>query len=306
MAIDDTSRSEAGFTLVELLVATTLALIVFAVTLSTLAVFNDSSQALGRQNDSQNQARLGIDQIVSQLRNVASASTPATFVERATPDDLVFQTISVAAGMSTVERVRYCVPSAAGPAPEPLIVQTQTTVTGAIPWSAGLCPDTSGGASSSVLVSNVTNALQTGDPPLFTYDNATGPVSLSPTPADDSPFYASIKSVGVNLFVNPEPDKSYSGYELRSSALLRNAQSPPTAAFTWSQGTSGNVNLDAGASYSPSGEALTYQWSCAPTACSSTASTFTWTVATGTYTVTLTVTDQDGFSSSVQHQVTVS
>lgn len=298
MTFDFTSRSEDGFTLVELLVATTMALVVFAVTLSTLAVFNDTTQTLTHQNTSQNQTRLGIEQIVSQLRNVASSSTPPSFVERATPDDLVFQTISVAAGVSTVQRVRYCVPSAAGPATEPLIVQTQTTLTAAIPWSASQCPDTSGGSRSSVLIGNVTNVHR--GVAVFTYDGGAG--SLGATPAN----LTAISSIGINLFVNSTPGVSADEYELQSSALLRNAQSAPNAAFTWSQGTSGNVNLDAGASYSPSGELLTYAWSCSPTACSSSAPTFTWNSGTGTKTVTLTVTDQDGFSTSVTHTVTVS
>jgi type II secretory pathway pseudopilin PulG len=291
------SRSEAGFTLVELLVATTMALVVFAVTLSTLAVFNDTSLTLTHQNDSQNQARLGIDQIVSQLRNVASSSTPPSFVQRATPDDLVFQTISVAYRATTAVRVRYCVPNLAGPATEPLIFQTQPVT--ATLWSAAQCPDTSGGSSSSILIGNVTNAHRGMG--VFTYDGGAG--SLGATPNDPT----AIRSVGINLFVNPKPGIASSEYELQSSALLRNAQSAPTAAFTWSDGATNTVNLDAGASYSPSG-ALTDAWSCAPVACSSTASTFTWTnpgSSTTTETVTLTVTDQAGLSSSVSHQVTV-
>jgi len=297
MTFELTSRSEDGFTLVELLVATAMALIVFAVTLSTLAVFNDHTQNLTQQNDSQNQARLGIDQIVSQLRNVATSTTPPGFVERATPDDLVFQTISVAAGVSTVERVRYCVPSAAAPASEPLVVQTQTTVTAAIPWSASQCPDTSGGLTSAVLIPSVTNVHR--GIAVFSYDGGSG--ALAAAPSD----LTSIRSVGINLYVNPEPGVASDEYEQQSSALLRNAQSAPTAAFTWSQGASGYVNLDAGASYSPSGELLTYAWSCTP-ACSSSAPTFTWNSGTGTKTVKLTVTDQDGFSTSVTHTVTVS
>lgn len=293
-----TSRGQDGFTLVEMLVATTMALIVFAVTLSTLAVFSNSTQMLNQQNDSQNQARLGINQIVSQLRNVANSSTSSGYVERATPDDLVFQTISVAAGVSTVERVRYCVPSAAGPVSQPLYVQIQTTVTAAIPWAANVCPDTSGGASAASLIPNVTSVHRGVG--VFTYDGAAG--LLGSTPADPT----AIRSVGIDLFVDPRPGVSADEYELQSSAQLRNAQSGPTAAFTWSQGASGSVNLDAGASYSPSGEPLTYSWSCAPTACSSSARIFTWQPGAGSGTVTLTVTDQAGLSSSVQHPVTIS
>ncbi|HET9126381.1 MAG TPA: prepilin-type N-terminal cleavage/methylation domain-containing protein [Solirubrobacteraceae bacterium] len=298
MSTRRTSPREDGFTLVELLVATTMALIVFAVTLSTLAVFSDSTQALNQQNRSQNQARLGINQIVSQLRNVASTSTPPSFVERATPDDLVFQTVSVAAGVSTVERVRYCVGTAAGPASQPLYVQIQTTVTAAIPWAANACPDTSGGATAASLIPNTTNVHR--GVPVFTYDGSAG--SLGATPTD----LTAIRSVGIDLFVNPDPGVSGDESELQSSALLRNAQSGPVAAFTWSQGTPGSVNLDAGVSYSPSGEPLTYAWSCAPVACSSSARIFTWQPGAGSDTVTLTVTDQAGLSTSIHQAVTIS
>src|SRR5579875_241177 len=298
MTMTDIRSSEDGFALVELLVATAMALVVFAVTLTVLGVFNDHTEGLTQQNDSQNQARLGIDQIVSQLRNVASASTPPSFVERATSNDLVFQTMSVAAGVSTIERVRYCVPSTAAPASEPLIVQTQTTLTPTIPWSASLCPDTSGGSTSAVLIPHVTNVHR--GVAVFSYDGDSG--ALGAAPAD----LTAIRSIGIDLLVNPEPGFASDEYELRSSVLLRNAQSAPTAAFTWSQGASGEVNLDAGASYSPSGEALSYAWSCAPTACASAASTFTWHSGIGTKTVKLTVTDQAGYSTSVQHTVTVS
>jgi type II secretory pathway pseudopilin PulG len=291
MTIPDIRRSDEGFTLVELLVATTMALIVFAVTLSTLGVFNDTSQALTHRNDSQNQARLAGDQIVSQLRNAASSSSARSFVERAGPYDLVFQTVSVAGGSSAL--VRYCVPAdpAPGtPATEELIQQTQSPATSTIPWSTA-CPDTASG--SSVLVGNLTNRYRGAARAVFTYNGGSAPSDLT-----------TIQSIGIDLFVNTTPADSNNEYELQSSALLRNAQPPPVAAFTWSQGASGTVVLDGGSSYSPSDQPLTYAWSCAKggsaVSCPSSGSTNTWTPTsgTGTYTVSLTVTDQAGLPST--------
>lgn len=290
MTIHATPRSEDGFTLIELLVATMMALIVFAVTLSTLGVFNDTTQTLTHQNDSQNQARLGVDQIVSQLRNVANSATLPTFIERASSYDLVFQTVSVSGGSS--ELVRYCVPpdpAPGSPATEALIEQTQTPAPSTIPWSAA-CPDTAYG--SSVLVGHVTNVYQGAARPVFTYNGGSAPSGLT-----------TIKSIGIDLFLNRTPADSNDEYTLQSSALLRNAQSRPVAAFTWSQGASGKVNIDAGASYSPSGDVLKYTWSCATSTgtavnCPSSTSTFTWSPGLGTYTVTLRVTDQVGLQSA--------
>lgn len=315
MLTHERSRSEDGFTLVELLVATTMALIVFAVTLSTLGVFSNASQALNDQNDSQNQARLKIEQIVSQLRNVTNSPATSGFIERAMPDDLVFQTKSVAANVTTGEQVRYCLGSPPGnPSTKALMVQTSLTP---ITWSTQ-CPDTSVD-NDSVLVGEVTNTAHTTDcatgEPLFTYNDANGQANAC-TGLTDQTAMGSIRSVGINVFLHPTAKDPSSEYELQSSALLRNAQAAPTASFTWSKGqsASGTVILDGGASYSPSGDSLSYAWSCTTTAgatvpCASSAPTFEWTPSSGTagtkYNVTLTVTDQAGlqsvpFTSTVQ------
>lgn len=297
MTIHDIRRSEGGFTLVELLVATTMALIVFAATLSTLAVFNDTSQALDHRNGSQNQARLAVDQIVSRLRNTSSSSSAPSFVERANPYDLVFQTVPVSGGQAAL--VRYCVPDDPAPgssATEALIEQTAPS-TSSLPTTA--CPDPAYG--SSVLVAHVTNRRLGAARPVFTYNGTTAPSDLT-----------TIKSIGVDLFVNTHPADSNNEYELQSSALLRNAQAPPVASFTWSQGASGTVVLDGGTSYSTADDPLTYAWRCKTSAgasvdCSSSGSTFAWTPnpGLGTYTVTLTVTDQAGLQSAFTSTVTV-
>lgn len=288
-------RSEDGFTLVEMLVTTVMALVVFAVTLSILLAFNHGSQTVTQQSDSQNTARLGVDRIVRQLRNIASTPGWGSPVERATPDDLVFQTIAPAsAGVSPVaERVRYCITSHSAPeSSNALILQTQPT-SEANPWPASSgeisCPDPA--YLSSVVVGDVTNQA------VFSYDSTTA--------ASDP---ATVRSIGIDLFVDPMPGDTNNvrESELRSSATLRNAG--PVAAFTATPKTSGTVLLNAGASRSPSGDTLSYAWSCAPapTACSSTGSAFDWSPGPGLYTVTLTVTDQAGLDDIVEHQVTVS
>ncbi len=152
-----------------------------------------------------------------------------------------------------------------------------------------------------MLVAHVTNRYRGAARPVFTYNGGTAPSDLT-----------TIRSIGIDLFVNTTPADSNNEYELQSSALLRNAQRPPIAAFTWSQGASGTVVLDGGASYSPSDDPLTYAWGCATStgtavSCPSTGSTFAWkpSPGLGVYTVTLTVTDQAGLQSTPPYTGTV-
>src|SRR5579862_9799546 len=112
-------QSEAGFGLVELLIAMVLAVVVFGATLDVLINYTHEWTGSTERIDSQDSARLGIDRIVRQLRNIASPVTSPKLLERATPYDIVFQTIASAGtnntscGSNTTcdERVRYCIPA---------------------------------------------------------------------------------------------------------------------------------------------------------------------------------------------------
>jgi hypothetical protein len=75
----------------------------------------------------------------------------------------------------------------------------------------------------------------------------------------------------------------------------------------------GGVLLNAGSSYSPDGQQLSYAWSCtAPASCPS-SSTLTgagtglidWVPGSGTYTVKLTVADETALATSISQQVVV-
>lgn len=295
---------EAGFTLVELLVTMSIALIVFAATLNALNVFSGDSQAMTQRNDAQNQARLGIDRIVRQLRNIASPVAKPKLLELASPYDIVFQTVGTASvyNPAGTERVRYCIPqdtSAGDPAKEVMYVQTQTwskSDPGDL-WSSA-CPDTGvANTTTQIVVSGVTNRYQgRTDRPAFSFNGSTTP------PSDLS----KVDTVGIDLFVNPTPRLADAETELRSAAFLRNQQRLPVASFTYTPLGGGAVLLNAGTSYSPSGDTLAYSWSCSPAPCSSTGAIFDWQPGPGTYTVTLTVTDQAGLQAPpISQTVTV-
>lgn len=299
-------REESGYTLIEMLVAMTMSLIVFGVALGILTAYNNGAQASSVRNQAQDRARLTIDLIAEQLRNIASPITSPKLVERASSYDLVFQTVNTPSGSNTggAERVRYCIPqdtTAGDSTKEVMITQTQTWSTAtppAIPWGSG-CPDTT--LTSAVVVPSVTNRYQqNATRPVFTYNNGSAPSDLS-----------KITSVQIDLFVNPTPSVPAAQAELRSALFLRNQLQAPVANITSTPTGSGGVILNAGSSYSPDGTDLSYEWSCTGTCPSSSTLTDTsngliyWKPGAGTYTVNLTVTDPTGLTGTTSASVTV-
>lgn len=301
-------RQQDGFTLIEVLVAMALALIVLAATLGALNVFTRDSQALTQRNDAQNQARLAIDRVALQLRNIASPITDPKLLEVAQPWNIVFQTIGTPSGANTsgAERVRYCIPpdtNPGTPSDEALYEQVETwSVAGsavpADPWDPSLSPACPDPNFPHTAVYGVTNRYE-GDTTrcAFSYNGScTTPTDLS-----------TIDTVGLDLFVNPTPGVFGAETELRSAVYLRNEERSPVASFSYTPLGNGAVLLNAGTSYSPSGESLAYRWSCSGSVpCTNSGAVFVWKPGQGTYTVTLTVTDQAGLpDSQTQTGVTV-
>ncbi len=303
-------RRRDGFTLVELLVAMALSLVVFGATLTILVVYEHGAQASSVRNDAQDRARLTIDLIARQLRNIASPISSPKLVERATPYDLVFQTVGTPSGGATgnttgAERVRYCIPqdtASGSTSKEVMITQTQTwstATTPAIPWGTN-CPDTT--STSAIVVPSVTNRYKgRSDRQVFTYNNGSAPSDLS-----------KITSVQIDLFVNPTPSVTNAEAELHSAVFLRNQLQAPVANITSTPTGGGGVILNGGGSYSPDGTDLSYTWSCSGTCPSLTTLTGAatglvyWKPGAGAYTISLTVTDPTGLTGTTSATVTVS
>jgi len=322
-------RRHDGFTLVELLVAMALAMVVFGAALTLLDSYLRQSGAAAKRLDAQDQARIAVDRIVRDLRNVSSPLTTPKLLERATPYDVVFQTIGTPSGgasgnVSGIQRVRYCVPqdSSSGTASQEELVeqvQTWTTSTPATdPWTSDpsqtiACPDltftpASGQPVYTVLAQSVTNRYQqTTGYPAFSFNDGLDGNSVA---AADLP---QISTIQVNLRVNPTPSLSGATTQIQSSAYLRNKQHSPVAQFTYSATGSGGVILNAGQSYSPDNEQLSYAWACTlPSPCPSASALsiassglVSWRPGAGTYTVALTVTDETGVQTTTTQQVTV-
>jgi prepilin-type N-terminal cleavage/methylation domain-containing protein len=316
--------NQDGFSLIELLVAMSMVVVIFGATLTVLEVFTRQAQGNTQRNDAQDRARLGIDLIVRQLRNISSPIASPKLVERAAPYDLVFQTVGpgpVGANASGAQRVRYCIPpdiSTGAAGSEVLYSQTQTWTTAqppASPWPTDPsvpipCPDNTATtlaqsvSTGTVVVPSVTNRYLTRtDRPAFSYNNGAAPSDLS-----------KIISVQLDLFVNPTPLIPGAETELRSAAFLRNQLRAPVASFTSTPTGSGGVLLNGGTSYSPDGEDLSYSWACtspspcpgASTLAGSATGLVSWHPGPGTYTIVLTTTDATGLSDGATGQVTVS
>jgi hypothetical protein len=304
-----------------------LAIIVFGATLTILEVYMRQSNGVTQRFDAQNQARLAVDRIVRQLRNVASPLTSPKLLERATPYDLVFETIGSPSGanLAGTERVRYCIPqdSASGSSSEEeLMSQTETWSTSTPPtdpWSSDPtvtipCPDTTFAQqpNGAVIASSVVNRYQQSGPPgttqvqpAFNFNNGLDNNSVTPTDLPD------ISTIQVNLWVNPTPNVSGATTEIQSAAYLRNKEHQPIANFSPTAVGNGGVILNGGSSYSPDGEQLSYGWSCISANCpantsldSATDGLVPWQPGAGAYTVQLIVTDENGLQST-PYQATV-
>lgn len=314
-----TARGQQGFTIVEVLVGIVLVIVVFSATLAALDAFSNQTQGSTKRNDAQDQARVAIDRVVRQLRNIASPISSPKLLERAAPYDVVFQTVGTPNGsnLTGAQRVMYCIPQdtpSGSPSNEVVYSETQTwstTTPPSDPWSSDptvtiQCPDSSpppGTGAPIVVASGVTNRYQQRtDRPALTYNNGSAPSDLS-----------KIFTVQVDLFVNPTPNLAAAETELRSAAFLRNQPRAPIASFTYTPTGGGGVLLNGAPSYSPDGQNLAYAWACtAPSPCSGSAALassasglVSWKPGAGTYTVTLTVTDQTGLTATSTQQMTI-
>ncbi len=222
--------AEDGVTLVELLVVLALSVIVMGTTFTTFAQFEQTTGSNQRQNDAQDQVRVGLDGLARELRNLASPTDelPEAVVV-ADPADLVFQSVS----SSATRRVRYCLASSS----HRLWRQVQLTPF-SLP-SAGACPDLAWG-SQRAAVEHVVN----GSRPVFSY-NASA--------------LTAITEIGATLWVDVDPAAKPIETSLQTSVFLRNQNRGPVAAFTATAGASTAI-LNGSDSADPEGKALEYYW----------------------------------------------
>lgn len=250
---------QSGMTLVELLVATSIFMVILSATLLTFNTFQSNARLSEQRNDASDQVRFMIDELTRDLRNLADPTTEALSIERKAADDLVFRSVDPDATGTTdnrvgVRRVRYCLDAGSG-----LVyrsVQRWTTLASpAVPDTSACGPaDAWTGACTAgstcertVAARSVTNNRPSPARALFTYNNAA---------ADSVTFIRVIAHVDVNA-----ADREPAEVELESGVTLRNQNRRPVAALAppVSSGASDFV-LNASGSSDPEGALLTYEF----------------------------------------------
>jgi type II secretory pathway pseudopilin PulG len=240
------ARAEAGVSLVELLVVVGLLSVVLLALFSTLNGFGRATSANFAQNEAQSTARTAIDRLARELRNTGSPGLPDVPIERADPDELVFNTTDPlepsggAANATSVVRVRYCQHGNSGRLWRQ--VQTWTTSTRPPLPPREACPHNSYGTRE-LVADDVIN--EESARAVFTYDSA----SLS-----------QIGTVTVELSVDTDRDRAPGAQRLSTTVSLRNQNRPPTATFTATLTGSRHVLLNASGSSDPDGDELSFTW----------------------------------------------
>jgi prepilin-type N-terminal cleavage/methylation domain-containing protein len=179
----DISRDDAGFTLVELLVAITISMIVLLATLQSFDLFAATTAQQTRVTDANSQVRATMDDTVNDLRG-------ASKILRADPTDLVYAVPDT--GVTRVQRL--CVFSDD-------LYASRTTTSGTAVAPTAAC---SAGTKLATLKSSTDTA--------FTYDGA----STSATPS-------LVKNVGLTLSLVATGGGKTTTSTLRASANRRSA-----------------------------------------------------------------------------------
>jgi hypothetical protein len=255
-------REERGISLAEVLMASTLFIVVLGAALTPIELLGRVERSTANQNDSQDNARNAVAVMARNLRNTSGQNQ---LVNLASPYDLVIETIdhnpkpSGSTNARNLKRVRYCLDtgssSQVGLTKGRLWEQSYTWTTASPPnvLPSANCPDTGWGSSRRVVANFITNKATSAHrptaKPLFTY---------FPTGATLN----TITSIRVSVYSDRDWDEAPRETELTSGILLRNQNGAPTASFTATPGLAGSkqITLNAGTSTDPEGLPLTYRW----------------------------------------------
>jgi prepilin-type N-terminal cleavage/methylation domain-containing protein len=202
--------AEDGFTLTELLVATTISVVILLATLGALDAFNSGVAANNRLTDAADTARRQVATMVSGLREAGT-------VQQAGPNDILFLSTSwpgeSGVGSTFNYTERYCLDTAARN-----VWFYGWKASGPVP-AGPACGSPATGWTRTLVASNV---LNTGDPntgdPLFVYGFGWPSSPLS------------VRTVSINLRLQSGTALKPRTLVLRSGANLRGALAPQVGA----------------------------------------------------------------------------
>ena len=245
---------EGGFLLADMVVAMTVMLLVLGATLVSWELFQRTTRANQLQNDAQERARVGIDQLARELRSHASATRQLPRgIERATADDLIVQSAAgppAIGGVRPSRRVRYCL-DRRNPQNELLVRQVQGW-TGATPPAMPAdtaCPGATSSSDPSQPVWGATEVVAdrvvNGARAVFAYNATT---------LDE------ITEVRADLWVDQAPAERPGATRIQTGVFLRNQNHAPTAAYTLTPIGRNFVLLNASDSADQDGDALSFVW----------------------------------------------
>jgi prepilin-type N-terminal cleavage/methylation domain-containing protein len=242
---------QRGFSLVELMIVSSLFLIVLGATLTVAGSFERFNQEAQNRDNHVDRARRGMERGMRQLRNLARR-IDAPVINRATAGDFIFQT-------SDPERtwMRYCLERQSGGKVWLWSLSSASSVTGAM---SGPCPGT-GWSLRDVVAEDVANTSPGRDFPLFKYGCVqTAPVACPSTTAD----LGRITSVTMDLWIDDDLTRKPPASRMTSAVFLRNQNEAPTASFTSRPVATRQVILNASASLDPEGRTMRFMWFRAP------------------------------------------
>lgn len=246
-----TAAQESGFTLVEVIIVSSLFLVVLTATLSAAAGFGRLNRENQKTNVQESATRIGIDRTMRQLRNLARRIEAPT-ISRATDDDFIFQTAEPQKAW-----VRNCLETQPGGSVRLWALSTQGAVTGPM---AGQCPGT-GWTRRDVVSENIVNASPQFRLPLFTYGCVAGASAACPSSVDD---LGDITTVRMDVAVDDNLAAAPPATRLNSLVYLRNQNRKPFPAFTDRPLAPRQSLLNASASFDPEGRTLRFLWFRAP------------------------------------------
>ena len=252
---------EGGFTFVEVLLVSTLFIVVLGATIEAMVHFSKNNRIAEIRSDQAELARTALDRQARQLRNLAQRVTVPT-INKAADYDFIFQTSDPSRTW-----VRYCLDTTNAPASNSNgrlweMVSPSNTVPDASSCPGNTSAWAAGDGFAQVVADHVSNRHNAADRPIFSYTCLN---DATPCPPADSSL---VTGVAASLWVDDDATKDPAEMRVSTAVFLRNQNEPPTVSFSSISLGSHKVFLNAAASTDPEGRTLRFYWyqaSSAPT-----------------------------------------